>query len=77
MDFFNNSDPGDLQEEATILSIFLLVIGMIIPVLQEIALIGTILVAFGTLFLNRKKYWKEIKELWNDIKNQFKKWTKF
>lgn len=59
------------HEEATVLAVILYTISILSPVLQDIALIGTILVAFGTLFLNRNKYLSE----WHKTKlyQRFKK----
>lgn len=72
---FHDIDPGGFQEEATIISVFLLMIGLIFPILQDVALSATVLVACGTLFLNRKKYYKEVRELeiYKWIANGFKK----
>lgn len=57
MDHFDGA-----YEEGAVLSIMLYAIAMIFPVLQDVALVCTILVAAGTLFLNRQRYANEFKK---------------
>lgn len=59
------------SEQGFILSLILLATSMFLPVLQEVALICTILVALGTLFVNRRKYAAEFRT--TAIYKRFKK----
>lgn len=75
---FNNMDSGHFSEEATIVTLFVLIIGSALPILQELSYIMAIILTSCTLFLNRKKYYEEFckTELYKFIKNAIKKTTK-
>jgi len=66
-----NTDGIISTEEGALLSIILFFLATMLPVLQEVAYFVTILVAIGTLFVNRRKYGSEIKKTW--VYKKFKK----
>lgn len=58
------------SETGALFSVCFLLVGAIIPVLQPIATVATIIVACGTLLLNGDKYIKKIKSIIKLFKKQ-------
>lgn len=68
-------NTGAVSEGATVMTLITLITGQILPYLQELSYILAIILTSCTIFVNRKKYWQEIKStgLYKWIKNGFKK----
>jgi hypothetical protein len=64
----NQVHAGQSSEGATIITLGLILLSDAMPILQALSYIAATVLACGTIFLNRKKYWEEVK------KTQVYKW---